>query len=200
VTAVYNRLLHEEKDVPEGLFSAGLHPWHADMMHLASISATLDQLASDSNMVAFGEAGLDKACNVPMAVQLDVFELHLKKAVEFNKPIILHCVKAWEEIIEISSTYPIRKILHGYNGSTQLTGRFVQEGFYFSVGSAILNTGSKISQSIHTIPLSSLFCETDNSQASVKSVYKGVSDVLKMEEDALKSILFKNFQQFLGKV
>ncbi|HWR98990.1 MAG TPA: TatD family hydrolase, partial [Prolixibacteraceae bacterium] len=155
------------------------------------------QLSSGSNMVAFGETGLDKACEIPLQVQLDVFELHLEKAVEHNKSIIIHCVKAWDEIIEISSRFPAIKILHGYNGSDELTGRLLKQGFYFSVGSAILNPRSKIRHSIATIPATLLFCETDTSQVSVKSIYAGVSEALKMEEEALKSILFHNFQQLI---
>lgn len=196
--SVYNRLLHQQTDAPEHLYSAGLHPWHADKLSTGALSAILDQLASDSNMVAYGESGLDKACDIPLKIQLDIFELHLKKAAEHNKPIILHCVRSWDEIIEISSGYPIRKILHGYNGSAELTGRLLQEGFYFSVGSAILNPKSKICRSIQSINPALMFCETDTSDVSIKSVYAGVSAALKIKEDALRSILFDNFKQLLG--
>lgn len=197
VIAVYNHLLHEKTDAPEGLFSAGQHPWYADRLPLDDLSKMLDQLVFNSNLLAFGEAGLDKVCNIPLQIQQDVFELQLNKAVEYNKPLILHCVKSWEEVIEISSGYPVKKILHGYNGTVELTGRLLLEGFYFSVGSAILNSNAKIRQSIQSIPPTSLFCETDTSQVSIKSIYTNVSDALKMEEDVLRSILFDNFQHLL---
>lgn len=194
VVPVYNQLLHEKTDPPVGLFSAGLHPWYADKLSLGVLSATLDRLASDPEMIAFGETGLDKACNIPLKIQLDVFELHMKKAVEYKKPVILHCVRSWDEIIEVTSGYPKGKILHGYNGSLELTGRLLQEGFYFSVGSAVLNPNSKICRSIQTIPLTSIFCETDTAEVSIKSIYAAVSKVLKIKEDALRSILFDNFR------
>ena len=197
VIAVYNQQLHEKKDAPEGFFSAGLHPWYADQIPLDILSSTLDQLVSNSNMAAYGETGLDKVCSIPLQVQQDVFDLHLKKAVEHDKPLILHCVKSWDEIIEISCGYPVKKILHGYNGSVELTGRLLQKGFYFSVGSSILNPNSKICHSIKSIPPTSLFCETDTSQLSIRSIYTGVCAALKMEEDALRSILFDNFQQLI---
>ena len=195
VISVCNLMLHEKTDAPERLFSAGLHPWYSDQLSLDILVAALDQIVSHSNMVAFGETGLDKVCNIPLQIQQDVFEIHLKKAVEHNKPLILHCVKSWDEIIEISSGYPVKKILHGYNGSVELTERLLQEGFYFSVGSAILNPKSKISSSIQTIPPASLFCETDTSQFSIKSVYQAASEALKMEEDVLKSIVYGNFNR-----
>jgi len=200
VIAVYNQLLHESMDAPEGIFSAGLHPWYADQLPLDMLSSTLDQLVSNSNMLAFGEAGLDKKCNIPLQIQKDIFELHLKKAVEHNKPLILHCVKSWDEIMEISSGYPVKKILHGYNGSVELTERLLQKEYYFSVGNAILIPNSKICRSIRSIPPTSLFCETDTSQVSIKSIYQAVSNALKMEEDVLKSILFDNFQLLLQKM
>lgn len=198
VIAVYNQQLHEKTDAPEGFFSAGLHPWYADKLSLDVLSASLDRLASDPKVIAFGETGLDKACNIPLSIQQDVFELHLKKAVDHNKPIILHCVKSWDEIIEISSGYPVKKILHGYNGSVELTGRLLREGFYFSVGIAILNHNSRISQSIQTIPLTSLFFETDTAEVSIKSIYAEASKTLKIKEDALNSILFDNFKKLKG--
>jgi TatD DNase family protein len=195
VVSVYNLLLHENQKIPEFSFSAGLHPWNASELSPEILSRMLDGCAASQNLIAFGETGLDKACDVPMQLQQDVFELHLKKAVEHGKPLILHCVKAWDEIIEIAAGYPVIKILHGYNGSAQLTDRLLKLEFQFSIGKAILNPNTKIHQAIQFIPASSIFCETDTSEATIQSVYAEVSSSLKLNEEDLRKTIFKNFTQ-----
>ena len=193
VISVYNLLLHEKHGIPGIPFSAGLHPWYALELSQEILSRELDSCAASPNLIAFGETGLDKVCDVPIQLQQDVFELHLKKAVEHCKPLILHCVKAWDEIIEIAAGFPVIKILHGYNGSAQLTVRLLKLGFNFSIGKAILNPDAKIHQAIPMIPLSSLFCETDDSDVSIQIVYAGMGASLKLGEEALREAIFNNF-------
>ncbi len=193
VITVYNHLLHEETSIPGHFYSAGLHPWYADKLSAAELSRVLDMHGTNSNLIALGETGLDKVCKIPIQLQQDIFELQLNKAVILSKPVIIHCVKAWEEMIEITNHYQVPMILHGYNGSDQLTGNLVKRGFFFSIGSMILNPDSKISHAIHHIPLSSIFCETDESDESIQSVYNAVSGYLKMKEPDFRRTAFENF-------
>lgn len=193
VTPVYNLMLNEICTLPSGLFSAGLHPWHSDQLSPDALSLQLDQLAANPNMVAIGETGLDKVCAVPFQLQQDIFKLHLQKAVEINKPIILHCVKAWDEMIEIASGFQLTRILHGYNGSRELTRRLLNKGFSFSIGKAIFDPKSKIQSSIKEIPLTSVFCETDDSKISIQAIYEGVGAILKIKTEDLRAAIFDNF-------
>lgn len=193
VITVYNQLLHEDASVPEQFYSAGLHPWYADKLPATELSRLLDLHGSSSNLVALGETGLDKVCKIPIQLQQDIFELQLNKAVILSKPVILHCVKAWEELLEITLPYHIPMILHGYNGSDQLTANLVKRGFFFSIGSIILNPATRISHAIDQIPLSSIFCETDESDESIQSVYKAVSGYLKMKEPDFRGTIYENF-------
>ncbi|MCL6102249.1 MAG: TatD family hydrolase [Bacteroidetes bacterium] len=195
VISVYNCLLHEDTDIPDIPFTAGLHPWYADQLSLDDLSEALDRCLNSPNLIALGETGFDKVCKIPMQVQLDVFELHLKKAVKRRFPVILHCVRAWDELIEISTNYQTTKILHGYNGGIELTKRLLQQGFLFSVGKGILNPASKIHKSIHLIPISSIFCETDNSAISIQTIYKEASTKFQLTEEDLRNRIFENFTQ-----
>ena len=193
VISVNNQMLQEASDIPPHLFTAGLHPWYADQLSLDVLSLLLDRCAESPDFVAFGETGLDKGCSIPMKMQLDVFDLHLKKAVKHGKPLILHCVRAWDELIEIAAGNPVIKILHGYNGSEQLTDRLLQSGFLYSIGKGILNPISKIHAAVHLIPLSSMFCETDTSDVPIQEIYKGVSAALKMKEEDLRGVIYDNY-------
>jgi len=193
VITVYNQLLHEETGIPKQFYSVGLHPWYADKLSIAELSRILDHQGSSSNLVALGETGLDKVCKIPIQIQQDIFELQLNKAVILSKPVIIHCVKAWEEMLEITRHYHVPMILHGYNGSNQLTLNLVKKGFFFSIGAMILYPDSKIGHSIRHIPLSSIFCETDESDQPIQSVYEAVSGCLNMKEIDLKRTVFENF-------
>ncbi|MCX6219588.1 MAG: TatD family hydrolase [Bacteroidia bacterium] len=193
VITVYNQLLHEDAGIPKQLYSAGLHPWHADKLSAAELSRILDLHGSSSNLVALGETGLDKVCKIPIQLQQDIFELQLNKAVILRKPVIIHCVKAWEEMLEITRHYHIPMILHGYNGSDQLTANLVKRGFFFSIGPMILNPNSKIGHAIQFIPLSSVLCETDESDQSIQSVYNAARGYLKIKEPDFRRTIIENF-------
>jgi TatD DNase family protein len=193
VIAVNNLMLNESADLPSQPFSAGLHPWHADQLSLETLSARLNECLLSPDLVAIGETGLDKVCKTPINLQKDVFEFQLKIASENRKPVIIHCVKAWDELIEISSNYKSIKILHGYNGGVQLTERLLKKGFYFSVGAAILNTDSRVRSAIHFIPKTSLFCETDTAEISINQVYKVLGEILQLQDEDLRKIIFDNY-------
>ncbi|MEI7831325.1 MAG: TatD family hydrolase [Prolixibacteraceae bacterium] len=193
--SIYNLMLHEKGNVPTGAYSAGLHPWFADHYSPQEINLILEQIAGDQNLIALGETGLDKICSIPMQVQQEIFEIHLKKAVEYNKPVVLHCVKAWEELIEMTSGFPNAKILHGYNGTTELTKRLLNHNFLFSIGTAILNPKAKIQIAIRIIPISSLFCETDTYEIPIHDIYAAIGRNISVKEEQLIEDVFANYSR-----
>jgi TatD DNase family protein len=195
VISVYNLLLHEKAIVPTDEYSAGLHPWFADQFSPQEINSILEQLSDDQNLIAFGETGLDKGCKTPLQVQQDIFEIHLIKAIEKNKPVVLHCVKAWEELIELTSGFRLTKVLHGYSGSLELTRRLLDHNFSFSIGTAILNPKAKIQSAIQNIPITSLFCETDSSEILIQDIYAGLSKILHIQIEDLIETVFDNFRR-----
>lgn len=188
-------MLNETSAIPSDPFSAGLHPWHADQLSLENLSHRLTQYLESPELVAIGETGLDKVCKTAMNVQMDVFEFHLKIASENNLPVIIHCVKAWEELIEISANHHYVKILHGYQGGVQLTERLLKKGFCFSIGKAVLVADSGIQSAIHLIPKTSLFCETDTAEISITDIYGKVCNLLQLHNEDLRKIIFENYER-----
>jgi len=193
VESVYNVMLNEDCIVPAGYFSAGLHPWFANQITKVVVKERLKPLIGIPKMVAIGEIGLDKACKIPLNLQKDMFEIQLQLAVANRKPVIIHCVKAWDDLIEISVNFKTTKIIHGFNGSPELTERLLKENFSFSVGEAILNPASKIQHSIKIIPPSSLYFETDDSNIPIQFIYEKAGNKMNMERDNLKDLIFENF-------
>lgn len=188
-------MLHESSDIPSNPFSAGLHPWHADQLSLDDLSRRLTQYLESPDLLAIGETGLDKVCKTAMNRQMDFFEFQLKITDENNLPIIIHCVKAWDEMIEISDNHNSTKILHGFQGGVQLTERLLKKGFCFSIGKAILVADSGIQKSIHLIPKTSLFCETDTADISIAEIYGKVCNLLQLRDEDLRKIIFENYKR-----
>jgi TatD DNase family protein len=193
VETVYNVMLNEDFIVPEGYFSAGLHPWFANKITREVVVERLVTVMSSPKMMAVGEIGLDKACKIPLKLQQDIFEIQLQLAVANKKPVIIHCVRAWDDLIETSANFKTTKIIHGFNGSLELTERLLKANFSFSVGEAILNPNSKIQHSIKIIPVSSLYFETDDSSVPIHLIYENAGIKMNMERDDLKDLIFENF-------
>lgn len=128
-----------------------------------------------------------------MEIQKEIFAIHLEKALFFKKPVIIHCYKGWEEIIEATKKFPYTKILHGFHEGIALTERLVREGFAFSVGEAILHQESKLAESIHHIPINRLFLETDESAIPIDQIYRQTANILKLEVENLKQTIYTNY-------
>lgn len=82
-----------------GKYSAGLHPWYIDETGWKTSFEALKQFSLQNQVIAIGECGLDKVCKTSFSLQQEVFIAQLLWANEINKPLIIHCVKAFDEIL-----------------------------------------------------------------------------------------------------
>ena len=95
------------------LFSVGIHPWHlSDLDHQKQ---SLQTLALNSNCLAIGECGLDRFCDSDFNLQKEVFDFQIDLANQINKPLIIHCVKAFETVLPMLKKVKVPVILHGFN-------------------------------------------------------------------------------------
>ena len=172
-------------------FSCGIHPWYSEDSDTQMTYLT--EITSNPRIVAIGETGLDKLKGPSLEIQAPVFEKHIEISEKLGKPIIIHCVKAWEELLKIKRNVKPSQpwIIHGYRGKPDLTKKLLSEGFYFSVGE-IINVDS-----MELIPLNRLFCETDEGEMSIREVYLQASKSLNMDivefSDAISENVRKMF-------
>lgn len=167
-------------------FSCGIHPWYSEDSD--SQMAYLNEIVSDPRIVAIGETGLDKLKGPSYDIQIPVFKKHIDLSEKLHKPIIIHCVKAWEELIKVrQETKPTQPwIIHGYRGKPELTKRLINEGFLFSVGDDI-NVDSMM-----LIPVESIFCETDEDEMDIREVYMQAAQAVNMELEDFANQVAKN--------
>ena len=138
-TAIANR--YPDTFVPEAgaWYSVGIHPWHIPATATPVVRNQMNVLASlagHPQVLAIGEAGLDKLADAPMAVQMEVFEYQARLSVELGKPLVIHLVKAMSELLKLKQQIKPANpwIIHGFRGKPALAEECLRHGFYLSFG------------------------------------------------------------------
>jgi len=188
--AIYNLTMEELRKSPpysdkQQWVSVGLHPWSLteewkkDFLHVR-------EWASFSQVKAIGESGLDKVIKSPF--QYEAFLAHVQLSEEINKPLVIHCVKAVDEIIKIRRMFVPKQpwIFHGFRGKPQLAEQLLKEGFYLSFGEHF-NL-----MSVQICPADKLCMETDESNLSIQEIEKRIRKVRQSESESFsKDLLFQ---------
>ncbi|MDR0843825.1 MAG: TatD family hydrolase [Tannerella sp.] len=172
---------------PNVYYSAGIHPWYADKEALPSLRS----YAGHPGVVAIGEVGLDKLAATPWALQKEVFAAQALLAVELKKPLIIHCVKAWDELIAIRKTCSpdsdIPWIIHGFRGNSELAGQLLRQDFFLSFGLLFQPDAARAAYKAHR-----LFAETDEKDILINTVFAALSSAISVSEADLSHEILEN--------
>ena len=141
---------------------------------LAMVSSLSDKVVPD-DLIAIGEIGLDYACSVDRVAQEHIFRYQLSLAQRYGKPVVLHCVRAFEPMMKILSEYELRAVIfHGFIGSVQQAERAIKRGYYLSFGERTFRSPKTI-EALRSTPLSSLFIESDESPTPIEDIYDRIA-------------------------
>lgn len=193
ILEIVNRYPYEEIDVP--YLSTGIHPWYIDKEKVEEHLNIIEQRLQLSNCLALGECGLDKRIEIPLEIQIDVFEKHLLLAKKYNKPVILHLVAAFQELIEITKKLQpgMPMIIHGFSKNTQLAKQLLDNGFYLSFGKYLLRN-PELSAVLVMVPDDRFFLETDTIEEGIEDVYAKAALARNVDIATLKNIISTNFK------
>lgn len=179
------------------LFSTGIHPWIVPE-NFERLLNELETLLKTNSIIAVGEIGLDKCCKTPFELQDFVFKKQVQLAEKYENPVIIHCVKAWQEIIAIKGSHKNQNwIIHGFNKSYEQAKSLLKQGFFLSFGADILKNGKTI-ESLMQAPLNKIFLETDTSSADIVELYKQAADIRGIKVEKLVSLIEDNFRKVFG--
>ena len=156
---------------PDKTISVGIHPWHVTQ-EWEEAFATIEAIATERNVAAIGECGIDKLKGVAgTEIQKKAFLAHAMLAEKVRKPLIIHCVKGFDEIIETHRLLSPSQawIIHGFRGKPQQALQLTREGLYLSLGEHF-NPMSAMA-----IPLDRLFIESDESRQPISEIYGAVA-------------------------
>ena len=196
VFSIVNVFLSDYPEVPAKTpFSIGLHPWHLGLESDAGTRSKLQKATSLPNVMAIGESGLDKAIKASPELQEERFRIHIDISEEHKKPLIIHCVKAFNEIMSLKTKLKPSSpwIIHGYQGSEQLTRDLIRDGFYVSVNERIMKYPERNKSMLQEVPVNRLFLETDEYETHISGLYGFVAECYGMELQNLKDTVMENF-------
>ena len=183
-----------EQEFSNQICSVGIHPWYVNEDRDGQFGI-LKRHTADKNVLAIGECGLDKITDTTWQTQIEVFEKQILLAQELQKPLIIHCVRAYQEVFHILKekqvTVPV--IFHGFNKKLALAQSILQQGYYISLGSSILQGNQD--DLIQSIDMDKIFLETDNKPTDVADIYSYFCRVRKISISDLQEQIVENFEQ-----
>ena len=180
---IYNLKLNEIP--PANYFSAGIHPqdisdrFEEDFLWLKKV-------VKSENCVAIGECGLDGLVEIDENLQHEIFQKQIELANEIRKPIIIHCVKRFSQLIHFKKKSKVPMIIHGFNKRKTIGDELLKNDFCLSFGkSALYNVN--LQDFLKEIPIDQLFLETDSADFEIKDLYYKIAE--------LKSCRIEDFQK-----
>lgn len=128
---------------------------------------TIVELASNPQVVAIGETGLDRYWDyAPMDVQVDYFRRHLELAAERDLPFIVHCREAEADVVRelqhAAESGPLRGVMHSFAGDAQTAKDCLELGMHISFAGMVTFKKSAALRAVAAdIPSDRLLIETD---------------------------------------
>ncbi len=200
---------------PDFLLPAfGIHPWHA---HTArpGWQEKLHAFLIKHPQASIGECGLDTWVTKPsMETQRPVFIDQLRLAREFDRPITIHCLKAWGALFDAftEAPPPSRFLIHSFGGSIETARRLIPLGAYFSFSGHFLHPRkSAVLEVFRQLPPERILLETDapdmlpppdfithplpenhNHPANLPAIGKALAEALGMEPETLAALTREN--------
>jgi TatD DNase family protein len=170
--------------------SVGLHPWYAQLEKLELQLQYLKVVANQQNVKLIGECGLDRLKGETLENQILILEKQISLAEALNKPLILHCVKCYSELIEIKERLKVKvpMIIHGFNKNEEPGKQMLAKGFLLSFGAAILRENSGAARLVQSTD--NFFLETDDSEIPIEEIYLTAANLKKCSVDELKARIF----------
>ncbi|MDQ0592061.1 TatD DNase family protein [Chryseobacterium ginsenosidimutans] len=173
-------------------FSIGIHPKDIDINNLENQFDWLRATISE-NCFAIGECGLDSFVEIDQKIQEEVFLKQIKIANEVKKPIIIHCVRKFYEVISFKKQAKQPMIIHGFNKKESIARDLLKNNFYLSFGNAVLYNLS-LQNTLKITPLDKIFLETDNEDFNIKELYQKVSEIKEISLEKLNKQILENLE------
>jgi len=152
------------RQVPGAWAAPGVHPLAAGQWD-RSAAQQLERLLDEDDVVAVGEIGLDGLLDVPMDVQVRAFVEQLELAVAADKPVVIHCRRAWGETLGLLKRHAVQRVggvLHAFGSSLEIALQAVEIGFVIGFGGPLTYPGARRRvEVLQGLPAEAIVIETD---------------------------------------
>jgi TatD DNase family protein len=180
-------------------YSIGIHPWFIVEDRIESDLAIIESKLKESSCLAVGECGLDKRIEIPFELQQAVFERQLLLAEQYQKPVVIHCVAAFQELIAIKKRLKISVpfMIHGYSKNEQVAKDLLANGCYISFGKYLLRM-PQLESVFSAMPNDRFFLETDTNEQTIQEVYDLAAKYKGISVEQIQEIVNTNFRKVFG--
>ena len=168
--------------------TAGIHPWHIASNWEEQLKQ-IASLAKEGTIVAIGECGIDRIKSpATIALQREILAAQTLIAEQNDMPLILHCVKAQDDIIALHREIKPAQawIVHGFRGKPQQAEQLTKEGLYLSFGE-LFNP-----ESVAVTPADKLFVESDTSSKDIENIYRAIAAARGITVEELAATTLEN--------
>jgi TatD DNase family protein len=202
VFVIENLMAHEDTEPSDkaGMaFSYGIHPWFLNKNNSTGLLLKVKQFITHPCVIGTGEAGFDKLKGPDIDLQRKVFREQVALAEEIRKPVIIHCVRSWDELLlaHKQSRPAMPWLVHGFRGNRELAAQLVSKGMYLSFWFDFIMRPES-TPLIQSLPADRIFLETDGSGADIRDIYIKVSTDLGKTVEELKKQILSNFNIFFN--
>jgi len=217
----------------KGIYATvGLHPVYVNKSYDNETGEVFDRhfyenLLQSEKVVAIGECGLDffhlkdtplseTEKDVYIQKQRKAFGAQINLAVEFNKPLMIHCREAYKETIQILLSYQLehgnklRGNFHFFAGTKEEAAKILDMGFNVSF-TGVITFAKDYEELVKFIPLDRMMSETDcpyvtptphrgerNEPLYVSEVVMKIAEIKGENIEKVKKQLVKNAIGFYG--
>jgi TatD DNase family protein len=204
IYAVENLMAHEERtpsDNPSQPSSCGIHPWHLDSGTMERLIEKVQSVAEAPSLIAIGEAGFDKLRGPEIEIQTRAFEAQVLISEEVRKPLFIHCVRAWDELLPAHKRLRPKMpwMVHGFRGNKVLANQLLSKGMYLSFWFDFI-IRPESSEIVRSLPKDRIFLETDGADVHISTIYDKVAIDLDMSVDDLKKVILGNYTEFFTSI
>ena len=179
---------------PGKWYSVGFHPWDNVENLTNSDFDLLEQCAGHPQVLAVGETGIDRLRGGDLEKQEAAFVRHLQLARELRKPVVVHNVRATQDILDARRSArldDVTLVIHGMRGNANVARTLLDAGCYLSYGPRFN------AEALQATPPDHLLIETDDSDTPITDVATQVALILTLTATQLMQLVTVNAQRLL---
>lgn len=188
-------VMHQTVDVNAVYVSVGIHPWHLTGNNAEERIQALKEALNHERVVALGEAGFDRLRGASLDVQTAVFRQEVALAEEYRRPMVIHCVRAFNELLQVKKELRPDQpwIIHGFRGKESVARELLRHDLYLSFGEKFQP------DALRAVPDDRLFIETDESLESIEDICRRIAEARGVSPEELAAVIDKNVRKVFFK-
>ncbi len=189
--------MHKTVKYENEYFTVGHHPWWTNEALSEADLQQMETILADKYCLGIGECGLDKLKGATKEIQEEVFYQHIMLANKNNVPLIVHCVRQYDQVLNFKKKYGKTPwVIHGFRRNQQLAKSLIDQGIMLSV-SPLRQMNESFVEMLQFLPADSYFLETDSEYSlTIMERYQLMADLKNIDLEQLKTQMKLNFDGF----